>query len=64
MGVLAIELSGLNSRFQGLKFVSWLGTAPMKMVKEENDMDRTLNIDCAGVKGDESESLRVHSGVR
>ena len=30
MGVLAQELYGLNSIFQGLKFMWWWGTAPMK----------------------------------
>ena len=51
--MLALELFGLNSKFQGLKFVRWWGMVPMKeMGKKEMDMDRTLDsvgnhIDCA-----------------
>ena len=36
MGVLALEFSGLNSSFNGLRFMWWWGTAKMKeMVKNE-----------------------------
>ena len=38
MGVLALDFSGLNSSFQGLKFVWWWGTAPMR---ETVNKDRT-----------------------
>ena len=46
--MFAIEFSGLNSCFQGLKFVWWWGTAPNEAEGEEkdrfwNDMDRTLD---------------------
>ena len=38
--MLVLQFSGLNSSFQQLKFVRWLGMGPIKdMVK--NDMDRT-----------------------
>ena len=57
MGVLAQESSGLNSSFQGLKFVWWSGMAPMKeMVKKVTDSGTTwsglwieqgMDIDCA-----------------
>ena len=40
MGVLALEFFGLNSSFQGLKFVWWWGVVSVKeMVNKE--MDRT-----------------------
>ena len=41
--VLASEFSGLNSSFQGLKFVGWWGTAPMKEMLK-NDVDKSLDI--------------------
>ena len=42
------EFSGLNSSFQGLKFVRWWGTAPLKeKVKKE---DRTLGNVGSGYK--------------
>ena len=51
MGVLALEFSELNSSFEGLKFVWWWGTSPMKMVKKEIGFGTTwagiLDIDCA-----------------
>ena len=56
---MALEFSGLNSSFQGLKFVGWWGMTPMReMMKKEtwtwNEMDRTL--DSVG------NGYRLHSG--
>ena len=48
MVVLALEFCGLNSSFQGLKFV-WLGcTAPMQMVRKEISERYGRNLDIVG----------------
>ena len=40
--MLSLEFSGFNSSFQGLRFVWWWGTAPVKeMVKKEIDFRTT-----------------------
>ena len=44
--MLTLEFSGLNSSSQGLKFVWWWGTAPMKeLVKKGRDSGMTWTID-------------------
>ena len=42
MDVLALESSGLNSGFQGLRIAEWWGVAPMEeMVKKWRDSGMT-----------------------